>query len=355
MTPRSRTYRSLCVALAALAGHAWAQPMQSVWQATSGRRPDEVCPAWRLVNSASGHPVFDGEKMVLTTTAPATDMFYVQTTALESPLPDPIVVDGTVRFISGSSSVGNRGPVAIAITTAANMGTLVFVGDGDVFVTAAGDVRGQSAAVDTTATAHTYHVEVTAAGAVSVRYDGTPMLTGATYTSAEAFGPAPRILWGEGSKFASGKEAWISFAHNAAVCKTTTPTTSDSSTTTSTLPPQCNGMAPGSLAAVRCHLEVLGGQIASDTSLGSFGSRLGRALDRAVALARQGDDACAADDGTTARRRMKQTQRLLQGMAHRLSGLTARRRLDGTMRSSLVATIRGIRVEVAALRPSPCS
>jgi hypothetical protein len=158
--------RSLCL-LAALAGSASAQPMDSVWRADSNQRPEEVCPAWTLVNTAPGaHPVLGAGKLVLTTAAPEQDMFYTQTTELKSPLPDPIVVEGTVRFTSGAASANNRAPIAIAITTSANTGALFFVGDGEIFVTADGDVRGQSAAVDTTVGgAHLPHRGRPAAGA----------------------------------------------------------------------------------------------------------------------------------------------------------------------------------------------
>lgn len=344
---RSWIHRSLCV-LAALAGSASAQPMDSVWRADSNQRPEEVCPAWKLVDTAPGaHPVLGDGKLLLTTAAPEQDMFYAQTTELKSPLPDPIVVEGTVRFTSGAASANNRGPIVIAITTSANTGALFFVGDGEIFVTADGDVRGQSAAVDTAAAAHTYRVEVTAAGAVRVAYDGTPTLTGATYTSADAFGGAPRILWGEGSKLASGREAWMSFQHNAATC--------GGGTTSTTLASQCTAMTPGSLDDVRCRLDALGAQIAADATLGSFGPKLGSTLQRATALARQGDDACAANDVKTASRRMKQAQKLLQKMEHRLSDLTARKRLDATVRSSFIGMIHGLRSDVGALRKSPCS
>ena len=114
-------------------------------------------------------------------------------------------------------------------------------------------------------------------------------------------------------------------------------------------------MTPGSLADVRCRLDALGAQIATDATLGSFGPKLGSTLQRATALARQGDDACAANDVKTASRRMKQAQKLLQKMEHRLSDLTARKRLDATVRSSFIGTIHGLRSDVGALRKSPCS
>ena len=287
-------------------------------------------------------------KLVLETAAPEQDMFYMQTSQLQNPLPDPIVVEATVRFTSGTATANNRAPVAVAITTAPSPGALFFVGNGEIFVTSAGDVRGQSAAVDTTAAAHTYRVEVTAAGAVSVAYDGTPTLTGTTYTSKDAFGDVPRILWGEGSKIASGKEAWVSFQHNAAVC-------SPATTPTPTPTPTCDGVAPGTLAEVRCHLDALAAQITADATLGSYGPKLSSQLDRATTFARQGDEACTSGDAKTASRRMKQAQKLLQKMAHRLSGLSARKRLAGATRSTFISAIKGVQSEVGALRKNPCS
>jgi hypothetical protein len=42
-------------------------------------------------------------------------------------------------------------------------------------------------------------------------------------------------------------------------------------------------------------------------------------------------------------------------MAHRLSGLSARKRLDGATRSTFISAIKGVQSEVGALRKSPCS
>jgi hypothetical protein len=52
---------------------------------------------------------------------------------------------------------------------------------------------------------------------------------------------------------------------------------------------------------------------------------------------------------------MNQTQKLLRKMSHRLRGLAAQNRLDGAVRSALIATIDGLRTDVAALRRAPCS
>jgi hypothetical protein len=424
-----------------------AQPTEAVWDAAIGLTPDQVCPAYTLTDTAPGtDPVLTDGMLTLSTAAAAEDMFYVQTD-LTSPAPDPLVVEARLRFTSGSSTLPNRGPAAVAITTAENTGTLFFVGTDTIFLTADGDVRGPSAAVDTDGAFHTYRIEITAAGAVTVFYDGTSTLTGATYTSAPAFGAVPRILWGEGSIAAFGTHDWQSFRHNAATCgsgttttgvptttttstteaptstteETTTsssttepstssttvepttssssstlviPTTSSSSTqvattsstssssppasstssstslpaassttsstatphstTTSTLPGGCDDVSPGSLAAVRCRLDILAARIDAESRLGRLQAKLASTLARAITLAADAGDACSASDTKQASRRMKQVQKLLQQMAHRLRGLAARKQVDATLRADLLATIDSVRADVAALRKTPC-
>src|SRR4029077_3338879 len=127
MATRSWTYASICFALAAVGGPASAQTIESVWREDSNQRPEEVCPRWKLVDSApAAHPVLGQGKLVLTTAAPEQDMFYMQTNQLQSPLPDPIVVEATVQFTSGTASANNRGPIAVGITTAPKTGALFF-------------------------------------------------------------------------------------------------------------------------------------------------------------------------------------------------------------------------------------
>ena len=418
-TSRRRTAALATVTLlAALAADTRAQPTESVWEFSSGLSPQQVCPSWTLVDTApSTDPVSSvSGAFILTTAANAEDMYYVQT-GFPVPTPDPLVVEARLRFISGSSSANSRGPAAIAISTAADTGVLFFVGTDEIFLTTTGDVRGQSAMVDTDDAAHTYRISITAAGAVTVLYDGASTLTGTTYTSATAFGPQTRIIWGEGSIQAFGSHAWESFRHNAATCpgattSTTTstiaPTTSEpttsttvvpvtttstttviaptsssttlvvpttsststtgptgpttstttvappSTTTTITLPAECENVTPGSLDAIRCRLDILAAQIAERPGLGSFRAKLQSTLARAIMRAQEGDDACTAGDVKTARRRMKQTNRFLLSMAHRLSLLRARHQLDPGLRSDLIMMIESIRAEVVALRRAPC-
>src|SRR5262249_2553280 len=157
--------------------------------------------------------------------------------------------------------------------------------------------RSQAASVDTEGASHTYRIELTAAGAVTVFYDGTATLSGTIYMSSDAFGPVRRIIWGEGSHIASGAHVWESVAHNLAPCPrgtTSPPTTLASATTSTTLSSSDCGddVAPGTVNAVRCRLGVLADQIAARNGLGQFRAKLQSTLTQASGFANQAVSAC---------------------------------------------------------------
>jgi hypothetical protein len=143
---------AITAVLAALASSAAAQtPTASVWQASSGLLPTQVCPAWSLMDTSASDPVLAPSGLTISD-APGEDLFYFQTDALDvAPVPDPIVFEARMRFISGSSSGNNRAPANIVITTAPNTGTLFGIGADEIFLTGVGDVRSQTASVDTRA------------------------------------------------------------------------------------------------------------------------------------------------------------------------------------------------------------
>jgi hypothetical protein len=136
---------------------------------------------------------------------------------------------------------------------------------------------------------------------------------------------------------------------------TSTTSALHTTTTTSTLPPGgCDDVSPGSLDAIRCRLDIMAARIADEDGLGKLRAKLAATLERATALAGEADTSCAGGDTKTASRRMKQVQKLLQNMAHRLRGLAARKQVDAGLRADLLAIIDGIRSDVGAVRTNPC-
>jgi hypothetical protein len=362
-----------------------ASAQTSVWQASTGFGPDQICPAWTLMDTASANPSLGGGVLTLSTAANGEDMFYVQD--LDA-TPDPLVVEFRTRFVSGLSGVTNRGPLVVIVTTAAGTGTLVFIDLDDMALVGAGDVVVDNANNNTSST-HTYRMEITAAGAVSVTYEGTPTLTGTTFADAAIFGPTRRIAWGDASGSAFGSSAWESFAHNGTSCQgattttmTVVPTTTSSSiigpttssttlfgatttsttrakvpTTTSTsLPVEgCEDVHPGSLTWVRCRLDRLETRIEAEDHLGRYRAKLLSTLGRGIARANEAAIACDAHDDKTGRRRVKQLQRHLINMAHRLRGLAARKQLPAEVRAELLQVIEGIKADVTGIRKQPCA
>ena len=346
MSHRISALAALALATA-LPGWVAAQPTESVWEASSGRLPTEVCPAWTLVDTAAGaDPVLVAEGLKLVTAA-GEDMLFMQT--LDPVGPDPLVAEAHMRFVSGSSIVTNRAPGAIVVTVASNLGVFFGIGADEIFLTTSGDVRGTSATVDTDEAAHTYRIEVTGGGAVTVFYDGVSTLTGITYTNAEAFGGERRLLWGEGPIQASGSLIWESFKHNAASC-------SSGTTTTTTLPPaSCDRDVPGSLGALLCRLDILAARMDQMNVPGPFRVKLRSSLDRANARTREAMAACTVGDPGSATRRTKQVGKLLRKMAHQLKGPPARKQLDPIVRADLLEVIASLRTDVTGLRRNACA
>jgi len=70
MTRSPRTLLGSVALLAALAARADAQPTESVWEASSGLTPDQVCPSWTLIDTAAAtNPTLAAGVLTITTAA----------------------------------------------------------------------------------------------------------------------------------------------------------------------------------------------------------------------------------------------------------------------------------------------
>jgi hypothetical protein len=197
-------------------GPAGAVTFNAAWEASSGARPDSVCPPWRPAVSGA-EPALAGGALHIQTGACTANASYWHSGA-DIAMPDTVVVEARLRFFSGGECVGPcghyRAGANLSITVAPNTGTLFHVGSNEIFLTN-GECAGiTSAAVPTTDAAHTYRV-VVHAGVVRVYRDGVLTLTGGTYTSASDHGGTPRVGWGEASSLAYGTSDWEYVKHNA--------------------------------------------------------------------------------------------------------------------------------------------
>ena len=187
------------------------------WQAASGLLPDQISPAWTLIDSATiENPALVGGVLTLSTSVEAENMAYIQTEPLIDTV-SPFYIEARVRYVSGFSSSAARAPIIIGLTTAPNIGNILFIGEDEVFFNVANHTAGAKISVDTNDAFHTYRIEYDGAGGLNLLYDGGAILTGSTFDSAPFNGSQQRIFWGEASLLTYGVSEWISVEHNALV------------------------------------------------------------------------------------------------------------------------------------------
>ncbi len=218
-----RILRLLCgstmvVAVLQLSPHARATTWQ--WSGASGLLPTNLTPSMSLFlsGSATAPALTNGALHIVTDVNSDNVGFQQLSPALE--FPDVLVIQAQLRVASNSASVSYRAAATINFSTLTNIGCAFFVGNGEIFLTSAENVKGQSASLETT-NYHTYRIEClgTNLGSdVNVYRDGVLTISGQTYFSSNDFGNQPRILWGEGSSLAHGTEDWTNFQHNALAC-----------------------------------------------------------------------------------------------------------------------------------------
>lgn len=226
-----------------------------LWDAGSGALPDSSCPSWTAAVGDSAPTIVSGA-LRIKTTACSRSTYYLQVSP-DIQIPDTLVVEARLRLQTGTECQGPCGHyrqgAGIAITVAPQVGTLFFVGNDEVFITTSECGGIASAAVDTNDQAHTYRIVVLPGGSVSVQYDGAPILSGHTYSSASDHGSNPRILWGEGSYLAYGTSYWEYVRHNAHA--------------TGCVPMSVDASGPGSPTGASLHARAFPNPFATTTTL----------------------------------------------------------------------------------------
>lgn len=194
----------------------------NTWSGASGVLPDQfVTPlTWTLFDTDPSHsPVLSGDTLTLANSA-STILGYRQSGTRLS-VPSHLVIEATMRFVSGTSDHPARAPAGITFYVASGLANHLFIDRDTIFLNSATYVRGVGASVDTDDAFHTYRIEVdgtTSGSSVNVYYDGALTLSGSIYDEGLEWGP--EISWGCLSPAAQGSSEWRSFSHNAAVPST---------------------------------------------------------------------------------------------------------------------------------------
>jgi len=157
-------------------------------------------------------------------TGAVSQVLYYQQNIVTPGAGEALSVEATVKVVSSSTSSAARTAIGITAIRGANVGMTLFLGNDEAFILAADNTRGAAVAVDTNDAPHTWRLEVTGAGAVTVTYDGTAVLAGTALTSSGMYGGAARVWWGDGTGYSAGQSRWASVATSAATtqgCATT--------------------------------------------------------------------------------------------------------------------------------------
>jgi hypothetical protein len=190
------------------------------WDAASGLRPDQMLYRWPLYRSGSPPlPVLSGGVLTFfSTNAFSDNEFYTQSGDMLA-MPSRTVMEAQMRYVSGSTSRGDRSAACMSVSTADGVGNGVWIGPDEIWTMTSLNVKGATATVDTDSAFHTYRIEVEglAAGSViQVYYDGALTLTGSMIADVNVAGDRPRILWGDATSHANGVSEWRYVWHNAA-------------------------------------------------------------------------------------------------------------------------------------------
>lgn len=189
----------------------------SNYQASSGLLPNQISPPYTLFDDANPeNPSVAGGILTLSTSENAERIFYSQL----APVVDTsgaFFIEARMRFVSGSTSSPSRAPFSISFTTAPGVGNALFIDRDSVFFNIASNTAGPKVAVDTDGAFHTYRIDYSGAGGLTLRYDGNPVpiLVGSTFSSLDFNGSQERIAWGPGSILSFGTSEWQYFQHNA--------------------------------------------------------------------------------------------------------------------------------------------
>jgi hypothetical protein len=191
---------------------------EATWSAASGALPTAANPPWLYYSEPTSNVTLTSESLRLDTSPGFARASYFQVSDQLS-VPENLVIDARVRFVSGSSDVAGHAPAGVYFYPRQGIANFLWIGKDEIFVNAGSRFqRGEVAAVDTDGAFHDYRIELggtTDGSTFRVLYDGVLTLKGSLFAADED--QAPEIGWGDLAYDASGVSEWQLFRHNAAL------------------------------------------------------------------------------------------------------------------------------------------
>ena len=185
----------------------------SIWEASSGILPTEICPEWTETNAVeSNTATLNGDTLIISTVTNAANQAYSQVQPTVS-FPDTLVIEFDMRCLSGTSSVPERTHVVIPLRTGNERGNNVYIDVDRIFLLESGFVIGNLVNITTDDAFHSYKIIVYGEH-IYVYFDDTLVVDDSTHQDV-AFGNNQFIGWGDFHIQSSGTSKWLTFKHNA--------------------------------------------------------------------------------------------------------------------------------------------
>ena len=212
-SPSRSLPRSLCLAALALLSTDVAAQTDSVWDGADDLLPNEVSPPWDF-SVTGGSALLRGGELVCRTSDFGEEISARQSGPLLS-FGGTLVIEARLRVSTSNQNSPHRRAACIRFSRDAQVGGALYLGVDELLLANAEFGTGQTVVVDTNEAYHTYRIELTEAGAITVFQDDEPVLSGATFASANLHGSEPYVEWGACSPEAFGTSQWESVRHNA--------------------------------------------------------------------------------------------------------------------------------------------
>ena len=188
--------------------------INSTWEGHQLLLPSASCPPWDTNFSANPESHFmRGDTLVLITSDTAGTLEYFQT-APNVVLPDPLVIEAKMRFISGIG-IPARAPAGLVCSYGSFFGNILYVAQDEIFLLEEYYIQGPSTSVDTDDDFHVYRMLIHSSHAIEVYYDGTLVLQGELTPPNPLWGASPIIAFGDDTYHAYGTSEWLYVRHNA--------------------------------------------------------------------------------------------------------------------------------------------
>ena len=188
-----------------------------LWQAPSGKLPNESCPFWVYLDGGGrGVSYIIGDTLLINSeTGYDYDTVLYQQQAPELISSNYLNIEFRMRFVTGTRSETSNAAAGVRFAVSADTASCLYIGQDVAFLIDNTGAQIDSTVFDTDNDFHTYHIVVDSQRAISVYYDGILRLSGWMSGGWWTTLPSACIAFGDLAMGAAGQSQWLYLKHNA--------------------------------------------------------------------------------------------------------------------------------------------